>query len=1226
MIKNNDGDFLFEGLDEAIEKALTKQYDKGIAKAAQNAEKTLSEKKIKVREPLEVEYIVKPHLITRKSGDKEIQKQAEDIFGGLMSAYESSLNYFIGSKAKRPRKAFTRFIQQYVGAQEMKIDIPVEITEKFNEITGRDDEKHILEEYKQEYAKYAKYVQSEVAKTIDWLNQQKVAAEEAKKAIKEAQKQASLSNKGVEGKSSVLSSEDNIEKAKLQLKDVVELVKEYRSLLIKKNPEDSELVRMREILDTLDNGKTLTGITDIIRLPNLDDTIDDLKHVEQISERIFKIYSSPGRNIPGVNQVPLSSNTTTPSVAETVEETADKIDEANEEIEASNEEVEQSEEELTQETVENRKKSSKAAKEQADEIVKANQQIIESNKEAVQSAKKSDINTNIKNSDDTLNTQSSTVNINNEASAADKVAHKMEQAAKSKKKFAKANQEVEESANESTDVINDEANAINGISNLKSMPDLLKWMQNIQQGFDSHPISILTKLDEASLQAELRKMAPDVASQWNEQFGTNITPNDIIRAWNQTRREYQKMLSDWDEAIHLNEKFNAKRSAKAEATSIKQQVKQKFMDSAISQEELRSKESFQNQVQKEEYEVLNKLIDQKISLMKEEAKASGKLKNELTLQINAYEEVIAEQHRNITSQGLTDKKRELDILHKISKAENEIYLQSQKNAQNDFSKQQSHVYAELNRLIKEKYEWLNKEISATGEAKKTIAQYVAEKNKLIDNKRTFISNNNLLDLERENKLQAKILEAEDKLRLKRAESKNSSLESATQQNLEAAAAYDKLVLKGKEYYQLLAKLKADNIDLTAKESRRLEELTREFAEASNGTGKYARALDELNNTLGSIESNTKYDIARARAIPDAAQSYLDYLKKDLDKTADKFVNGTANKRALKFVEEYKNTITQFDSALNELRTMQQKGKSIVDSSELGKVAELQNKLVELEKTLRRMKNNKEYTVGDTETALKRIADIHKTLDKNTNMPKSLKESFEALSKKYELLIETGGSQKELEALNVELAQLQANLQASGRTGNSFFTSVKKRLRGLTTEFFAMYLSLQDLLQLGRQGFEIIKEYDDTYTEMIKVSNDGTRAIKDFQKESFELADSIGTTASQIQNSTADWLRLGEAIDEAKESAQATSILFNVSEFESIDEATESLVAMSQAYKDLEKMDIVDIMNNVGNKFSISTDGLARALQNSASALTTAGNDINEAVALITAGEQYCLNI
>lgn len=66
--------------------------------------------------------------------------------------------------------------------------------------------------------------------------------------------------------------------------------------------------------------------------------------------------------------------------------------------------------------------------------------------------------------------------------------------------------------------------------------------------------------------------------------------------------------------------------------------------------------------------------------------------------------------------------------------------------------------------------------------------------------------------------------------------------------------------------------------------------------------------------------------------------------------------------------------------------------------------------------------------------------------------------------------------------------------------------------------------------------------------------------------------------------------------------------------------------MSQAYNDVEKIDIVDKMNNIGNQYSIATDGIAQALQRSASSLTTAGNDLDEAIALVTAGEYIARNM
>ena len=80
-------------------------------------------------------------------------------------------------------------------------------------------------------------------------------------------------------------------------------------------------------------------------------------------------------------------------------------------------------------------------------------------------------------------------------------------------------------------------------------------------------------------------------------------------------------------------------------------------------------------------------------------------------------------------------------------------------------------------------------------------------------------------------------------------------------------------------------------------------------------------------------------------------------------------------------------------------------------------------------------------------------------------------------------------------------------------------------------------------------------------------------------------------------------------------------MLNVSEFEDIDDATSSLISMKAAYSDVAESDIIDKINQVGNNFSISTDGLASALQRSASALKTAGNDIDESIGLITAGNQ-----
>lgn len=97
------------------------------------------------------------------------------------------------------------------------------------------------------------------------------------------------------------------------------------------------------------------------------------------------------------------------------------------------------------------------------------------------------------------------------------------------------------------------------------------------------------------------------------------------------------------------------------------------------------------------------------------------------------------------------------------------------------------------------------------------------------------------------------------------------------------------------------------------------------------------------------------------------------------------------------------------------------------------------------------------------------------------------------------------------------------------------------------------------------------------------------------------------------------------MQEAGELAATTAKLLNVSEFTSIDDATSALVSSLQAFnRDGEDVgqraeEIVDILNNVGNKYPVATNELAQGLETSAAALVAANNSIEEQVALLSAG-------
>ena len=180
---------------------------------------------------------------------------------------------------------------------------------------------------------------------------------------------------------------------------------------------------------------------------------------------------------------------------------------------------------------------------------------------------------------------------------------------------------------------------------------------------------------------------------------------------------------------------------------------------------------------------------------------------------------------------------------------------------------------------------------------------------------------------------------------------------------------------------------------------------------------------------------------------------------------------------------------------------------------------------------------------------------------------------------------------------------------AGNTGGTFISMLTQRFKSLGA-YLLTFVSFYRVIGVFKDGINIIHELDDALTEMQKVSDESLSSLREYQKGTFATANEIGTTASQLQQSTADWLRLGEDLQNASQSAQTANILFNVSEFENINDATTALVAMSAAYadaeKDIDKMDIVDRLNLIGNNYAIATDELATALQDGAATLQTAG--------------------
>ena len=162
----------------------------------------------------------------------------------------------------------------------------------------------------------------------------------------------------------------------------------------------------------------------------------------------------------------------------------------------------------------------------------------------------------------------------------------------------------------------------------------------------------------------------------------------------------------------------------------------------------------------------------------------------------------------------------------------------------------------------------------------------------------------------------------------------------------------------------------------------------------------------------------------------------------------------------------------------------------------------------------------------------------------------------------------------------------------------------------------------------QQMYNNVVKIDTAMTELKKVTNETDESYRKFLDGSAERAQKLGATISDVVTATADFARLGYNLEDASTLSDVATVYKNVGDgISDINQASESIISTMKAfgYSASNAMDIVDKFNTTGNKFAISSGGVGEALLNSASALSAAGNTLDESIALITAANETIQN-
>ena len=451
-----------------------------------------------------------------------------------------------------------------------------------------------------------------------------------------------------------------------------------------------------------------------------------------------------------------------------------------------------------------------------------------------------------------------------------------------------------------------------------------------------------------------------------------------------------------------------------------------------------------------------------------------------------------------------------------------------------------------------------------------------------------------------------------------------------------------------------------SVDITTQRTKEIakvqEEINRLEAEGKTETQEYANAQARLNGlkkeqekiTLRISNVDGQTQITEKKALENLAigtkaaakeLQFVDDMMSRLHSAGAISVGGDGD------ITSSNAAITNYINSLRELMTYQNSltEKELLDPATEQRLSELSLATQNYRKEVTLLLNAvDQYNSGDNKGILSGVfgneTDIKTTMQSWIAENNKLVTSFGKLTPVYknnqvvayqlEYTMRTG--KKTVQDMTASLNPLTHELTIQSGAVREVDTGWGKFFHGLKSkwtsiiQYMASITQITDMIRYVRTGVQYVREIDSALTELKKVTDETDASYAKFLQDMSKTGSVIGATVKDLTSSAADWARLGYNIQEAGELAKNTSILMNVSEFEDVNKATDTLISALQAFKkegqDVGQfsMEIIDKYNEVGNNYAISTSDLADSLTRSSAALVAANNSLEQSIALTAA--------
>lgn len=209
----------------------------------------------------------------------------------------------------------------------------------------------------------------------------------------------------------------------------------------------------------------------------------------------------------------------------------------------------------------------------------------------------------------------------------------------------------------------------------------------------------------------------------------------------------------------------------------------------------------------------------------------------------------------------------------------------------------------------------------------------------------------------------------------------------------------------------------------------------------------------------------------------------------------------------------------------------------------------------------------------------------------------------------------------------EFKTITTQAEIIGKTGLSMGNRLKMQFTKLSSYFGAASVIMTGI-QAVKEGFQNVLDVDTKLTELYRVTDFTSSQYSDVYDTLTTSAQKYGATLTDLISQTADWSRAGFSDpDTAARLSEITSVYQHIADLD----ANTSMENLLTAYKGFEPQlkkqfggdaaaaaeHIADVYNEIDNNYATTAADIGEAVKRSASALSLAGNSLEETAGMVT---------